>query len=521
MYIFVYSLVWEIAEFLILGFIISAFLQSLYGLLQFLNVLSSNHSQFKITGSFDNPGPYAGFLASALPITILSFCFLKNSTLSVNLSKVPYLKIGIRVLIVLTIIITFFAILITKSRAAWLATFVSIIYLTFYFFKIDLDIQRKKQLKIKLKNLILRSIAHKYLFVLFINVFVIIFFRGLYQMKKDSADGRLLIWAVTTKMIQDKPILGRGTNGFESNYMNYQADFFKLNANSKYIRLADNNIFAFNEFFRITAEYGLVGLLFILSIIYFIFWGKYQENISIEENLLIIAAKTGIISILVFSLFSYPFEILPLNLNVVLFIAIISSFQKPIFKFQLDNHWIMRIVGIILIGFSVIIILNTSNIYKAQKKWKLGYTSLQLKAYRFSLKYFEEAYPILNNNGEFLIQYGKALALSGEYKKAIVQLDLAKKYQPNSVVYTTLGDCYKNVGEFDLAEESYIKAFNMVPNRLYAEYLLAKLYFENSKDASALKIAEKIIAHKPKVNSIAVTEIKNEMRRIKKIIENK
>ena len=49
---------------------------------------------------------------------------------------------------------------------------------------------------------------------------------GLYRMKKDSADGRRLIWNVTSKMIQDKPLFGHGTNGFQANYMEYQANFF-------------------------------------------------------------------------------------------------------------------------------------------------------------------------------------------------------------------------------------------------------------------------------------------------------
>ena len=80
-------------------------------------------------------------------------------------------------------------------------------------------------------------------------------------MKKDSADGRLLIWKVTTEMIAKKPLIGHGTNGFEANYMNYQADYFSENNNPKEALLAGNNKYAFNIFLKILSEYGLIGFI--------------------------------------------------------------------------------------------------------------------------------------------------------------------------------------------------------------------------------------------------------------------
>jgi len=513
-------------------FILLTLSQSIYGLLQLSHIFPTNHNQFDLTGSFNNPGPFAGYLASLLPFFILSF-LLVNSNEKYSLLKLKFLEVSNKILkknskikrirvviLIFSFVITLIAILLTKSRAAWLAALISSTYFVYHFFR--LEINKKQLLAIKDSNVAHFFLKkHKYLTVFLLFVFFAVISFALYQMKKDSADGRLLIWKVTSNMIKDKPLLGHGINGFEANYMNYQAEFFKQNPNSRFVHLADNNIYAFNEFLRITSEYGLIGLLIVLAILYFIFEGKFQENINTQEKLLLLGAKAGIISIFVFSLFSYPLEILPIKINLVLYIAIISSFQKPIFTFNLINIWLRRTAGIILIVFSIALISYVSKIYIAQRNWKLGYTSLQLKAYKHSIRYFEDAFPVLNNNGEFLIQYGKALTLSGEYKKAITQLEHAEKYLPNTIVYTTLGDCYKNVGEFDLAKESYIKAFNMVPNRLYPEYLLAKLYFENGKSAKALELAKKVITQKPKVNSLAVTEIKDEMQQIKKIIENK
>ena len=49
---------------LLLAIVISGIIQALYGNSQLLGFCTVNHSNFKMTGSFFNPGPYAGFLVS-------------------------------------------------------------------------------------------------------------------------------------------------------------------------------------------------------------------------------------------------------------------------------------------------------------------------------------------------------------------------------------------------------------------------------------------------------------------------
>ncbi len=86
----------------------------------------------------------------------------------------------------------------------------------------------------------------------------------IYNYKKDSADGRILIWKVTLQMIADNPIFGNGLNTFQSKYMHYQENYFKINKKSTFKYLADNNNYAFNEPLRLLSEQGLVGLSLIL-----------------------------------------------------------------------------------------------------------------------------------------------------------------------------------------------------------------------------------------------------------------
>jgi hypothetical protein len=54
--------------YLLISIIIGGIIQCIHGNLQLYGYLPSNHNLFNITGSFFNPGPYAGYLISVLPI---------------------------------------------------------------------------------------------------------------------------------------------------------------------------------------------------------------------------------------------------------------------------------------------------------------------------------------------------------------------------------------------------------------------------------------------------------------------
>lgn len=58
--------------------IICSIYEALYGQLQHLKYLQSNHSIFSITGSFHNPGPFAIFLAAIFPACLTFYLHKKN-----------------------------------------------------------------------------------------------------------------------------------------------------------------------------------------------------------------------------------------------------------------------------------------------------------------------------------------------------------------------------------------------------------------------------------------------------------
>ena len=58
-------------------------------------------------------------------------------------------------------------------------------------------------------------------------------------------------------------------------------------------------------------------------------------------------------------------------------------------------------------------------------------------------------------------------------------LKAGKIYYTDEVYFTTLGDTYKALDEYQKAEKAYWQAADLVPHKFYPLYLLAKLYDQN------------------------------------------
>ncbi len=66
-----------------------------------------------------------------------------------------------------------------------------------------------------------------------------------------------------------------------------------------------------------------------------------------------------------------------------------------------------------------------------------------------------------------------------------------------------------------MAEKYYKLSINLIPNRLYPNYLLAKFYLDTEQIEKAKMIADNVLEMEAKVNSSASEDIFKEMKNIK------
>jgi O-antigen polymerase len=330
------------------------------------------------------------------------------------------------------------------------------------------------------------------IFVAFFIVFFLFGIIGIYKLKPHSADGRFLIWKISTEMIKDKPLIGIGHNGFKAHYMDYQAKYFKQNPKSQYSQLADNVSHPFNEFIKIFVNYGVLGLIATLAVIFF-FFKKIIVLKPFKRNLFL-----GIfVSLFVFSFFSYPLHYTPVCFLLIYSALIVVLDETPIKEFSKKTRVIIGAIcfaGIIFFSFSM----------HLELKWKkIATKSLQGQTEQM-LPEYENMYPYLKYNALFLYNYGAELNFIGEYKKSIKLLDACKKEFNDYDLQMLLADNYYNIGNVKNAIKTYQHAEFMIPCRFLPLYKQFEIYQKEKDTLKAKEIASKIIKKEVKIKSSTV-----------------
>jgi tetratricopeptide (TPR) repeat protein len=196
-------------------------------------------------------------------------------------------------------------------------------------------------------------------------------------------------------------------------------------------------------------------------------------------------------------------------------LGILSGFEKP---FRFANTPIVKyfiIAVVLLIAMHIVSVLP--RLKKSYWLWDEANALYTMNSYKEANKSFQEAYSLyLDHNGIFLLNYAKSLYLSEDYNKALEMLKEGKQYYTDEVYFTTLGDTYKALDEYQKAEKAYWQAANLVPHKFYPLYLLAKLYDHTGNKKEVLQTVKQIMNKKVKVHSPAIEQIKEEMRQLKK-----
>lgn len=482
-----------------IAIIVGGCYQAVYGILQYLGFFESNHSNFKITGSFLNPGPLGGYLASVIPpmVVIHLYNIKQNSfkkSISDNADKPIWLILKNRYILSLVLFVMLFALILSDSRAAWISVGISSVIACFRIFQIRVVPSSRK------------------LYSIILLLLIVISFLGigtLYRYKKDSADGRFFIWATSLQIVKDNPIIGVGFDKFKSYYMDYQSAQLK-EKDLKHAYTADNVSYAYNEPLQFLVENGVLGFSILIA---FICTLRYRSSNS--KQLLPILAESGLISLAIFSCFSYTTDILPLMLNFTLYVSVMASNSQIIYSIYPTRYTSLcfPIMLFVFVGNSVLA-CKLNNYYKSAKNWN-GANEIYLQGdYKSSLIFYEQAHEYFDSDGDYLSQYGKALLLSRYPDSALIVLKKAENYRNNSILQCSLGDTFKDLNNNSSAEKAYRSASDMVPSKVYPSYLLLKLYEQMNDSLKAVDMAVQICNKKIKVTSPATDEILLEAKEI-------
>ncbi|WP_085537486.1 O-antigen ligase family protein [Massilibacteroides vaginae] len=476
-------------NFFILLFLFIGGVEVVTGLLQLYGMQSSNHHLFRLTGSFYNPGPYSGFLSMLLPLSL--FMALKTKKIADRRGRFLYKFLHYSAWLVVALI--FIVLPSGMSRAAWIAATISSGWV--YWIQ-EIGLQKSKcWITEHKKSAIALSVAF---FVLFIT-----FSAGIYLLKKDSANGRLLLWKITSMAITEQPFTGTGVGGFPATYGKQQAAYFASgNYSQTEALVAGAPEYAFNEFLQIGVERGILVLL-----IFFSFLG-----ISIYKGVKNRKYGTvgGIFALCVFSLASYPLQ-LPDFPIVLVFLSAISVTGREYGK-SASSFFILIPTFI----FSAVIYNAQQDTGKQYREWSRLQQLYNSKAYEVALPYYEALYPSLKHKPEFLFEMGQCQSKTGQYDGAVVTLKRASLLSADPMIHYMIAKNEQQRGNYEEAEQILIHAINILPERIYPYYLLVYLYNEPGfyQEDKLKASANAVLTKEPKVLSSAIQEMREETRKI-------
>ena len=229
--------------------ILIAFTEIVISFLQYFNILPHNQ-YFSVNGTCSNPNFTAVYLVMVLPMVIDIVKQYKNKFLRI---------------LSITVIIVIFALslYLLKSRTAFVGFFLHICFFVYSYLTAN------------------RLVAKKTIFIgVFLSIIVIGFLiPKFYNFKRESADGRLLVWKISSLLIAQKPLMGYGYGKTQYVYNVAQAKYFRdqkgtetEKQNAGYI----SNVL--NDYFEIGIQGGLLGLFILSFFLYRLLTASYKQK---------------------------------------------------------------------------------------------------------------------------------------------------------------------------------------------------------------------------------------------------
>ncbi|MBO5263008.1 MAG: O-antigen ligase family protein [Bacteroidaceae bacterium] len=384
-----------------------------------------------------------------------------------------------------------------ENKKTVLKTFIYTLFIT-TFILVAISGSRTGIIAMSISSIFILS-AHlktKYLFLI-IGIIFILFASVLFFTKEDSSTGRKFILERTIEMIYERPF-GWGKNGFEANYMNFQANYFKHKHNEKAEILADDIKHPLNEFLRIAVDYGIQTLLiFILFVVFII------RHLSLSKDIANRTALHFLIILLVWSCFSYPFSISFVQL-------MITAYAIPvILRIEYSPEYSIKTGMLTILFFTLCIEAKAS---MDDWKWNIAINEFKNGNRQIANDIFDNYNSYFIDRGNLLYSLATIEYNNKDYAQCLKVCNECKEYISSYELEIIIANSYMFLEDFNKAEEHYIKAGYMCPNRFIPLYQRFKIYKQLGETEKMQILGNNILKKKIKVPSRKIDIILNNVK---------
>lgn len=446
---------------------------------------------------------FNGFIEAVKYKTILEgLNQLKGNAGNINIfaasltGKIPFLILGItyftkwkKWFLCITIFLASLLILLTASRASFIALFIEVLVFVLIYLKVNSD---KKASIITISfivlpliisfftaNLILKQVTDNDRFGSVNNRVT-----QIGDTSDASINARLTYWGNALQIIQKKPLLGIGIGNWRIESLPLE----KNSSNDSYI--SDH---PHNDFLEISAETGIVNGIIYLILFLFCLATNVKlvfKNEDYQSKIIALIALLLIISYGIDALFNFPLHRPTMQINFCLFLVItilntLQSGSKEDFDSAKTVAFSIAIISIITIFFSY----STVKAYQFQNDTTNDLLKNEGEQEFTSKEILDRIpqFPNIATNSEPYIELAGIYALrEKKYNEAIKYFNQSQKINP----YTGRSEWFKykiakETGKIDSAYSYAIQAFKIRP-RNEAYYLSALIVSNLKQDTTSI-----------------------------------
>lgn len=312
----------------------------------------------------------------------------------------------------------------------------------------------------------------------------------LYLAKKNSADGRMLVWKLSAQMIAERP-QGYGYGLFERNYNLRQAEYFAAGeATAEHCHNASFVAMAYNDYLEQGTEGGGIGLLFYLSFYALLTYTASKSHD--RQGLAVILGMAVMASVNFMYCTIQPWLLLICYSSRVAATEETSSHRR--------NDTAERIFPILMAGTVCLM---------AYRGFSMTTGQIYLKRYYEKIKAGQPAdstvlkalYPGIGTSELYWRTTAQAMMTDRHYDEAAECLTEARKYTSAPALFFKQAVCYIKTGQADKAVECLNIVSHILPQNLRSRAWLMEIYDKNNLHEKAVEMAKEITNMPVKVKS--------------------
>lgn len=447
------------------GLILIALVHLLFIIGQTIGWTDSLQSAFPLTGSNENPTVTALYLVGTMPI------LMKRLQQTAR----PWLYIVLMMVCVVSICAL-------RCRTAYIGLSIEVVV----WWTLSCKERKTGILRFNFRNV---AIA--------ILVAVMAFVAGtrLYGMKKDSADGRILIWKISAMMIAEHP-QGYGYGLFDKTYNHRQAIYLsEENPTAVEKRNASYVYMPYNDYLEQGVEGGIIAMLFLIGFYTIMLRKSFRYGRKMEAA---VFAAFGIMSLTNFVYGSIQPWLL------LMCCACFISVEEDKTSECRTNVGVPILYVSLLLPFACMV----GSMTLSQMSLKRLEDKVENKT--------DEAYARLENtigtSECYWTHRATACMNAGHPSQALAYARHAQQYTSSPETYSVEAECFRRIGDLVSCMNALDTLSNMMPRKLGLKRILMRYHHSAGHPEKALRYAHEILSTEVKTRTKETDDILHEAR---------